>query len=214
MEKQRTYRIKKGINWRKSMGNFMFLNPQTKELQIYDLEFSRYISDEGVIAMTHDTQRILENLVTQGFFEIYESISNKNTTKSISTQTYPLNVTIQITNKCNLNCVHCHRDVKNTHSLSFSQFNKIIEQLRQLNVFNVNISGGEPLLHPELARMIKTINDTGIRATVSSNAVLFTEEKVGALYNAGLRKIQVSLDSYKAEGHDRIRKTTGAFDKM
>lgn len=196
------------------MDSFMFLHPLSKELRIYGQDFSDMVSNEGVVSLKSNNGKIIKDLLLQDVIEATNMLTELKKKKSLQDLVYPLNVTFQITNNCNLNCVHCHRKNKNSRSISISQFKKIIKQLRKLNVFNINISGGEPLLRPELPTMIKIVNNAGMRATISSNAVLLTKEAVDNLYAAGLRNMQVSFDSYKPDKHDQIRGVKGAFEQM
>lgn len=196
------------------MNSLILLHPISKELHIYDEDFSSTISNTGVISPTVNYQHTVNNLLQQGIIEKTTKPFILKEGKTPTEPIYPLNVTFQVTNNCNLNCVHCHRKNKNSRSISISQFRKIIKQLRQLNVFNINISGGEPLLRPELSEMIKIVNGAGMRATISSNAVLLDNKAVDSLYEAGLRNMQISFDSYKPAKHDQIRGVKGAFKQM
>lgn len=195
------------------MGSFMFLHPILKELRIYDLDISKNISNEGFIHTNSENFEFIDTLIKENIIEIYIGIKGVKINRK-KTVIYPLNVTFQITNNCNLNCIHCHRKNKNSNSISLTQFTKVAKQLRKLNVFNINISGGEPLIKPELFDMIKVVVALGMKATISSNTVLMNKTIINKLYNAGLRNMQVSFDSYKSLMHDRIRGVNGAYAAM
>ena len=207
------YQIRKNINWRKEEGVCMLLDPTTRKLQVYDTNVSDSVSNEGVIRESNIDRKFLL------FLKQHKIIRKLQKTPahgdySLKQLSAPLNVTIQVTDRCNLLCAHCHRDTKNTSTMSLPMFKKIVTELRKLHVFNVNISGGEPLLIPELPQMIAFVSQQGMRVTMSTNGILFTEKLVNQVYDVGLRHVHISLDSHLPNKHDAMRGIQGACNRM
>ena len=208
------YQIKKDINWRKENGLFFCLAPLSKKLLIFREDISAIISSKGQIETdqkspiiaTLQREHIIENIVKPKIALRYSSLNEFSA---------PFNVTIQITNICNLRCGHCHRgDFHQKKSLTLFEFKKIVRELRALNVFNVNISGGEPTLVPDLTKMVGFADQIGLKVTMSTNNTLMTDELAKELSLAGLREVHISLDSSFESKHNEIRGVRSAFHPM
>lgn len=127
----------------------------------------------------------------------------------------PLLVVIEITKRCNLHCAYCynrlgeHRNF-NSPDLDFQTLAELIEDIANNHVFEVNLSGGEPLLHPEIIQVIELLKSKNIGISIVSNGTMVTEEKSRALSDLGIvPNIQISFDSHLASIHE---KTRGLFD--
>lgn len=213
MNEKKFYKIGKHINWRKEGGCFIFLDPQSKRLMFYNKKISQHVSNEGIIAENDDTRSFIKYLLSINAIKSNIKVGPllDYSFKEISA---PLNVTIQITNRCNLSCIHCHRGLKNTKDLEFNTFKKIIRELRLMNVFNINISGGEPTLISKLPEMISFVDKAGMKITISTNGVALNKKLIKACSYSGLKNIQLSLDSFDSSKHDYIRGVQGAFSSL
>lgn len=126
----------------------------------------------------------------------------------------PINVTLKITNACNLNCLHCHsRSGTTRNHMEMKIVNKLIDEFKKMKVFGVNISGGEPLLHPHFFDIVKSLDENGIRVTVSTNATIIDKTIAERMKQSNIKGVQISLDSCDREKHDDIRNCPGCFDK-
>ncbi len=120
---------------------------------------------------------------------------------------------ISVTDRCNLKCTYCRpgKDVfcpvSHTDVLSFEEIARIVKVGARLGIDKVRLTGGEPLVRrdlPNLIRMLKEI--PAIRdLALSTNAVLL-DRYAGELADAGLKRINISLDSLRPE---RFRKLSG-----
>lgn len=127
----------------------------------------------------------------------------------------PTNVFLVITELCNLSCRHCA-----TSSPRFSQDNlnlnewlRLLRRLVELKVFELVISGGEPLCYKDLFTLLEYIEGTHLRYTLNTNATLITQEIAKRL--GGLRRLDgilVGLDGSTALVHDALR-GEGAFQR-
>jgi len=130
----------------------------------------------------------------------------------------PRIIHIDITGKCNFECLHCRGRFSNK-SIELSHFKRIIDNIFE-NWNNdlkwMEIGGGEPLLHKDLAKMIHYIKKKNkkIRIIVVSNGSLFNEKKAKELKSAGITRIQFSLDGVNAETHNWLRQNDSSFRKV
>jgi cyclic pyranopterin phosphate synthase len=121
-------------------------------------------------------------------------------------------VRLSVTDKCNLRCFYCMpKGFKNfenpANRLTFDEIERVIGAFGELGVHRVRLTGGEPLLRKNLARLSSRLSElSGINdLSLSTNATLL-ESQAEALYSAGIRRINVSLDTLD---RDRYADITG-----
>jgi len=127
----------------------------------------------------------------------------------------PITIVWNFTNRCNLNCLHCHQDSSPTSSypeLTTSQAFKVIDNMSDAGVAILTFSGGEPLLRDDLYDAIKRANDNGMLCTIASNGTLITPEVAKKLAKAGIKRVEIGLDGARAETHDFLRNQPGSFE--
>ena len=117
------------------------------------------------------------------------------------------------TRACNLNCIHCYARAVHRSSdreLSTGQGINLLDDLATFGVPVILLSGGEPLLRPDLTELARNAVDKGIRAVISTNGTLIDEEKAMLLKDAGVSYVGVSLDGLE-KANDHFRGMNGAF---
>ena len=130
----------------------------------------------------------------------------------------PHQVAFDITNNCNLRCLHCfnssgENDVV-SNELSDSEVLNFMKNLSEMNLYNVCFCGGETFLRKDLmCECIKVLKPSGTHCTAVTNGVLATSENIHKLESAGLDGIQFSLDGLK-ESHERLRNKKGVFSSV
>jgi len=127
----------------------------------------------------------------------------------------PIAVVWNFTNRCNLNCLHCHQDSSPTSSgseLTTSQAFKVIDNMSDAGVAILTFSGGEPLLRRDLYEAIKRANDNGMLCTIASNGTLITPRVAKKLAKVGIKRVEIGLDGARAETHDFLRNKPGSFE--
>jgi mycofactocin biosynthetic radical S-adenosylmethionine protein MftC len=127
----------------------------------------------------------------------------------------PVNLTWEITHRCNLRCVHClsASTEESPGELSFDECRAVVDQLAALNVFEINFGGGEPLLKDYFLPLLRYIHAKGIVTCISTNGTVLTDEAVACFAGSPLVNVQVSLDGATAAVNDRIR-GAGTFARI
>ncbi len=127
----------------------------------------------------------------------------------------PVTIVWNFTNRCNLDCLHCHQDSSPTSSeleLTTSQAFEVIDKMSDAGVAILTFSGGEPLLRNDIYEAIKRANDKGMLCTIASNGTLITPRVAESLAKVGVKRVEIGLDGATAETHDFLRNKPGSFE--
>lgn len=123
----------------------------------------------------------------------------------------------ELTRNCNLNCVHCRAAASKgpyDGELTLQQCKQVIDQISAFSSPTIILTGGEPLLRPDIFDLIEYGTRKGLRLVMAINGTLLTEEKARKLREGGIRRISLSLDGKDAGSHDSFRGITGSFDSV
>ena len=133
-------------------------------------------------------------------------------------KTHPLRQLFwECTLRCNMNCRHCGSDCKADSLLPdmpFEDFRKVLEAVRNhydSHKITITLSGGEPLMRPDLAKCARAIYDMEFPWGLVSNGWLMTPSKIEELLGAGLHGATISLDGLK-DDHDWMRGHVHSFE--
>lgn len=116
--------------------------------------------------------------------------------------------------RCNLNCKHCYSlsaDVDFEGELSTDEVFTVMDDLKQFRVPVLILSGGEPLLRPDIFEISRRAKDKGFYVGLSTNGALIDESMSRKIAAIGYDYVGISLDGIGAV-HDRFRRVEGAFD--
>jgi 12,18-didecarboxysiroheme deacetylase len=116
--------------------------------------------------------------------------------------------------RCNLKCVHCYsqsKDIEYSGELNTKEAKVMLDGLAEYGAPVILFSGGEPLMRKDLMELITYAKNKGLRAVISTNGTLITEEKAEELKQFGLSYVGISLDGLR-ETNDKFRGIEGAFD--
>ena len=113
--------------------------------------------------------------------------------------------------RCNLACTYCNEYDDFSPPVPTDEMIRRIDRLAYLNTAIVTISGGEPLLHPEIETIIRRIRHHGMIAGLITNGYLLTPKKIVALNEAGLEHLQISIDNIQPD--DVSMKSLKVLDK-
>jgi len=122
-----------------------------------------------------------------------------------------------LTEGCNLACRHCwmtpkfDADATRQPVLPVELFEAILAEAKLLGLTGVKLTGGEPLLHPQIARLLDIVRREELTLTIETNGVLCTPALAAAIARARQPFVSVSLDGADAAAHDWVRGVAGSF---
>src|SRR5690606_677161 len=115
--------------------------------------------------------------------------------------------------RCNLHCSHCYSASTNKHfpgELSHEQACRVMDDLHQFGVRALILSGGEPLLRPDIYDLAQRAKALGMYVGLSSTGTLITEQTIDRIADCGFDYVGISLNGLQAR-HDNIRGEKGAY---
>ena len=120
----------------------------------------------------------------------------------------------EVTRSCNLNCIHCRAAAGRgpyPGELGTEEALRLIEEIVSFSQPVVILTGGEPLLRPDIYDLARYGTQKGLRMVMAPNGTLLDAEKAARLKASGIQRVSISLDGAAAESHDRFRQVEGAF---
>jgi len=117
--------------------------------------------------------------------------------------------------RCNLTCKHCYTtstDINFPNELSTPEIYAVMDDLKAFKVPVLILSGGEPLLHPDIFAISRRAKDMGFYVALSTNGTKISEHNIGEIADINYQYIGVSLDGIK-DTHDQFRRVKGSFDQ-
>lgn len=124
---------------------------------------------------------------------------------------HPIDVHLIPIRRCNLSCAYCNEYDDFSPPVPLEELKKRVNKLAKLGTTIITISGGEPLLHPDLDEVIRHIRRRGIIAGLITNGYLLVPERIRRLNRAGLDHLQISIDNVLPD--DTSKKSLKVLDK-
>lgn len=154
-----------------------------------------------------------KKLAVRRYWNRVRTLASMLAIKAFRKPPYPFYVNLVINSRCNLRCAYCfgRYSSRKTPDWDYQDLTKLIDQLHELGTRYILIQGGEPLLHQDLGKIIRYIDDKGIVVALVTNGQ-FPDRLRDIPEIALLDNICFSLDGAR-EGNDRIR-GEGTFDKV
>jgi MoaA/NifB/PqqE/SkfB family radical SAM enzyme len=115
--------------------------------------------------------------------------------KGLASTKHPVLAHLIPIRRCNLDCKYCNEYDKTSPPVPIETLHRRIDKLAELGTTVITISGGEPLLHPELDWVIRRIRRHGMIAGMITNGYLLTADRIQGLNRAGLEHLQISIDN-------------------
>lgn len=131
---------------------------------------------------------------------------------SIMKSGIPLYVVFDITNRCNLKCIHCYSSEQNVE-LKTSDVYHIIDMLYENGAGIIDFGGGEPLLRNDIFKVLSYSKNAGLYTSISTNGVLLNGGCIKNLKTLNIDQVCISLDGAKPETHNHIRNKKGTYKK-
>jgi len=126
----------------------------------------------------------------------------------------PLFATLAVTWRCNYRCTFCDLPDRAHGDPPLATLVERLELLERRGALAVGLTGGEPLLHPQLFEVVAAARRFGLLVHLNTNGSRLAAERVAPLLAAGLHSINVSLDGARAATHDALRGVPGSFEQI
>jgi heme b synthase len=120
----------------------------------------------------------------------------------------------EVTRSCNLNCIHCRAAAHcgpYADELSTEKCFQLIDEIAAMSSPVIILTGGEPLLRPDIFDIAAYGTGKGLRMVMATNGTLVDESTVEKMIKSGIKRVSVSLDGKDAQSHDAFRGEIGAF---
>ncbi len=131
--------------------------------------------------------------------------------KGLLSRRHPIDAHIIPIRRCNLSCTYCNEFDSFSKPVPTAEMLHRIDRLAALGTAIITISGGEPLLHPDLDELIRRIRHDGVLAGLITNGYLLTPERIARLNRAGLDHLQISIDNVSPD--EVSKKSLKVLDK-
>ncbi len=125
----------------------------------------------------------------------------------------PICLTWELTYACNLQCVHClsSSGQRDPHELTTAEAKRVLDELRDLQVFYINIGGGEPMVRRDFFELVEYAINNGIGVKFSTNGTYIDAANARRLAAMDYLDIQISIDGVDAATNDALR-GRGSYD--
>jgi radical SAM protein with 4Fe4S-binding SPASM domain len=157
-------------------------------------------------------QKFIQEKLAQQIIEPVEIfIARTLNTTGMKGYQYPLNILLEITNKCNLKCVHCYKEAgyEKNNDISFINLaDKLI--LLKGKIMDLQISGGEPMSHKNFKQIIRFCIEN-FRTTITTAATMINKHNIDLF--KGISDVQVSLYSANSLDHEKITLLPGSYKR-
>lgn len=163
-------------------------------------------------------EKIIRSDIEKLLYEIKHGLTReieiKNLNKSLKAGRIPIQGSIELTGRCNLNCLHCYaKGERDKEELQFQKIKKLLDQLVKNGCLFLQLTGGECLSRGDFKEIYLYIKRVGIIPTISTNSTLFNNDLIETLGKYPPYYVMVSLYGAKDSIHDRITQTKGSFSK-
>lgn len=123
-------------------------------------------------------------------------------------------VMIELTTKCNYDCIHCYLDRKHNDMLSKEELFELLEQLRRLGVYEIEFTGGEIFTRKDIFEILAYARKLKFKVILVTNISLLNKEQIKFLENLGIEEITTTLFSINDSINDLITNGKGSASKI
>ncbi len=125
----------------------------------------------------------------------------------------PLNVQLDLTYRCNEQCVHCYLDHHDHGEMTTAEIKHLLEEMAEAGVFILTLSGGEIFLRRDFFELLEHARRLMFCVKLKTNAVLIREREAARIRDLGVESIQISIYSHRPEVHDAITLIPGSLKR-
>jgi MoaA/NifB/PqqE/SkfB family radical SAM enzyme len=128
----------------------------------------------------------------------------------------PREVSVILTKRCNLRCLHCYNDsaLRDPHELGDAEKLQLVDYLGRWGVTVLNLTGGEPTIDPTFAGVLALARRHRMGVKVSTNAWHLPAALLEGIRTGTVIQLSISLDGADAATHDHLRQRRGSFDRV
>jgi MoaA/NifB/PqqE/SkfB family radical SAM enzyme len=119
--------------------------------------------------------------------------------RAMQSADHPILAQVVPIRRCNLDCAYCNEYDKTSSPVPLDAMLRRIDRLGELGTTIITLSGGEPTLHPDLDSIVGRIRERGAIATLITNGLLLTADRIRRLNRAGLDYLQISIDNVRPD---------------
>ena len=123
---------------------------------------------------------------------------------------FPVCVVMYLTDYCDLKCKHCfltQTKCLNKNMLDYKYIKKVLKELKENNVFMVAYTGGDPMLHPDIFKILRYTSKLGMLPLLGVSGINIDYDKAKKIYKSGVRCVQIGLNGSTEELNDYYRGT-------
>lgn len=183
---------------------------------LYGMKYDYFAREEEYGWLLYDTEKFIVKRVNSHYISELDKVSNIRKIQNTFVKnalSFPTKVFIDITNVCNLQCIHCHSDStpKNDNEFSLEKIYEVIDQCYKMGVFVIKLSGGELLLYKHIEDVIKYIREKQMAVSMITNGTIMSENIINMILQYKV-DIGISLDGSELT-HNSIR-GNGVYEKV
>ncbi len=195
----------------------IFVDVDYAELKNDTIDFFNYFVEKGFLSCGHsfdECQRCIAYDEEQLIDNHTPILSGDCSNTTVCEFDYLRSLHIEVANECNERCIHCYipHEFK-TKMMNPTLFYRLVEEAREMNMINITISGGEPLMHKDFIGFLKKCRELDMSVNVLSNLTLLTNEIATEMKANPLLSVQTSIYSMTPSIHDSITKIKGSFER-
>lgn len=136
--------------------------------------------------------------------------------KSLSDNGLYYSFQLDLTNRCNEKCIHCYHPFEKydySKEMSTLDIKNLVDDIYNLGVFSVTLSGGECLTRKDFLEILKYISDKGMLTSIYTNGTLLNENIASYIKNCRVETVSISIYGANAEIHDSVTGVEGSFQR-
>jgi radical SAM protein with 4Fe4S-binding SPASM domain len=139
-----------------------------------------------------------------------ESLDNLR--EKIRSRIIPFSVVLEITDRCNLRCLHCYQESAKSETVDLTRLKAVLDDLAELGALKLTLTGGEPTLREEFPEIYDSCHSKGFATTLFTNGTHFDRPLKEALLGNPPLRVECSLYGATPEIHDSITRVGGSFE--
>ena len=167
-----------------------------KNVSSYVSDFIDYAANNKLVRLINTKKSTGEAIIVGGSKEYWS----------------PIHITLELTHNCPLKCKHCFINAGIGQTMSTEFLEKITREMVDIGVKSVQLTGGEPLVHPNIIQLIDFLNDAGIRINITTSGYYSNKNIISSISRIKLGYVQVSLDGLE-QRHNSIRGRNDAYKR-